>query len=204
MTGKMLIIFTGALILGAVSLYGCGDKPPAYSNNLSFSADLVMDFGEATQEYKVNLSGQKVRLDMVKPGTGVTIIRKDLEVIWTLMSDNKLFLEMEVQPQNKNPLVFEPDRTLEYEKLGEETLDGRKVMKECVTIQNGNDKKKEFYRWFDTGLGWPVKIEALDGKWSMQLKDIVPGPQDAALFEIPLDFSAIAARKRFVPKKGPH
>lgn len=201
---KDIVTALTALFLASALLSGCADKPPEYSENLSFSARLVMDYKDASQEYKFNFSGDKTRLDMVKPGTGVSIIRKDLGVIWTLMSDNKLFLELPVKPENKNPLVFRPDEIVEYEKLGEETVDGRTLLHEKIVIKNEGEEKREFYRWFDTGLGWPVRIEASDGSWKMRLTDIEPGPQDPALFEVPPDYRMITARKTAVPDAGPH
>jgi hypothetical protein len=199
---SLFIIY--ALVATVIFLTGCSERPPEAAKDPEFSAKLVSEYGDASQEYKVNFSGDKIRLEMVKPGTGVSIIRKDLGVIWTLMSDKKLFLEMAIIPQNKNPLVFMPDKILEYKKQAEETLDGRTLLKEKLVIQNEGEGQREFYRWFDPVLGWPVKAEALDGKWKLRLEDIKPGPQDPSLFEIPPDYRAIAPRRRSMPGGGHH
>lgn len=183
------------LALLALSLPGCGDTPPKTNEDAQFSATLVSESGGATQQYKVYFSRGNVRLDMISPATGEAILRKDRGTLITLMTSKKLFIELPIRAENKMPLLYTPDRITKYNKLGEETLDGKPVIKERVVIKNEDDNPKEFFRWFDPALGRPVMAEDINGGWKLELKDIRTGPQDPGLFEAPSDYTAIVPNR---------
>ena len=179
----------------AVTLTGCGKKGPRASGDVEFSAVMTDVEKGVPAEYAVSFTRGKQRISLLKDETGgAVIVRLDKGVVWALMPAMKLFLEMGVKPENKSPLVYDPDDILEWEKVGEETVDGHPAVKEKLTIRNKGDQPKTFYRWFATDIGWPVKAEALDGSWSISYSNIKAGPQDPALFEPPTGYMKVVRK----------
>jgi hypothetical protein len=189
--------FIAALLtlVAALFISGCVDKPPKTDDNAQFSATLLSQSGKDTQEYTVYYSHGNVRLDMISPGKGEAVLRKDRGTLMTLMPGKKLFIELPIRPANKMPLLYTPDKIIKYKKLGEDTIEGRPVTKEKITIQNEGDNPKEFYRWFDPAIGRPVMAEDINGGWKLELKDIKMGPQDPTLFDPPAGFRSIVPNR---------
>lgn len=189
-------IFTLSIALSS----GCAKKQPAPSGDLAFTGVLVMEAeGAEPVRYAVHFTRNMQRMDMLAPGSGTAIVRVDKGVVWLLMEDKKLFIELPVRPQNKNPLTCMPDKVIKYEQVGEETIDGHPTLKEHMVIQNEGDEERDIYRWFATDIGWPVRAESVDGKWKLRLEEIVKGPQEPGLFEIPQGYNMIMGRKPHMP-----
>jgi hypothetical protein len=175
---------------------GCGQSGPAPDKGLEFSAVLVSEEGGGKTENRISFRPDMQRVDMMEPGSGTIIIRMDKGVSWTLMPAMRLYLEVPVAPQNKNPLVYCPDKVLRWEKLGEETVEGHPAIKERLLFRNKGGDEMEIYRWFATDIRWPIKAQAIDGKWGLYYRDIRPGKQDPSLFELPQGYRCLAGRKR--------
>jgi hypothetical protein len=191
------------LLISTAILQGCADKQPAPSKDVSFSGKFVMEYGPGPGEsdtHIIHFTRPMQRLEMTSPGGGVTIVREDLGIVWSVMPDKKMFIELPIRPENKNPLFHEPDHVLKYELVGKDTVDGHPVLKEHMVMRNeGDDTERDFYRWFATDIGWPIRAESVDGKWKLYFTDLVPGPQDPNLFEIPMDYNMIMSRKPHTP-----
>ena len=67
--------------------------------------------------------------------------------------------------------------------MGSETVDGRPAQKFKITYtQNG--RQESVYQWVgDSEI--PLKIQALDGSWSVEYKTLSMAPQSDSLFEVP-------------------
>jgi outer membrane lipoprotein-sorting protein len=184
---KPLFTIVIALLLAALFSGGCRSKGPKSSKDVQFSARMVVEESGATTSYAVNFTRQKQRVEMQmdEHGAGAIIMRPDKGVVWVLMPAMNTFVQTEIKPENKNPLVYEPDYVLDWLRVGNETIDGHPVVKDKLTIHNKGDKEMAYYRWFATDLGWPIRAQALDGSWLIYYKDIKTGPQDPSLFEPP-------------------
>jgi hypothetical protein len=69
------------------------------------------------------------------------------------------------------------------ERVGEETLDGRRATAYRAITPAGRD----FVGWIDPDLKFPLRIKLADGA-TIAVQNIQEGPQSAALFEIPAGF----------------
>lgn len=183
-----------AAFAAAVAVSGCSGSAPEPGADVQFKATLVIGGPEGSDEYLVNFTRDRQRVELV-PGGATVILRLDRGVTWTLMRDSRLFLERPIEPGNKNPLVYQPDEMDGYEKLGEETVDGHPVIKERFVMKNAGDEPKEVYRWFATDVGWPLKAQAVDGSWALEYRDVEVMPQDPGLFEVPEGYSSIAGQQ---------
>jgi hypothetical protein len=82
---------------------------------------------------------------------------------------------------------------VERSPAGREIVDGRQADKFKVVLRAGN-RTETVYQWFIPGLSIPVKTAAVDGSWSLEYRNIRPGKQEDALFEIPWGYEKFSMR----------
>ncbi|HWT02444.1 MAG TPA: hypothetical protein VN256_19485 [Pyrinomonadaceae bacterium] len=105
------------------------------------------------------------------------------------------------------PPDFSPEKLLNearpetlYERLGEESLNGRATTKYRVTVrgQENGAVASESFVWVDEGLGMPVRTETTSpgARITMELRDIKE-TVDAGLLELPADYRRVAPAELF-------
>ncbi len=148
--------------------------------NLEFSADVVTQSQGHEIQSRTYISKDKIRNETMGQ---IMIIRKDLNVMWIVMPDQGMYIE---NPIDLNA-VARTSQTMPGETervpMGKETIDGRVTDKFKITYDAGRGPVTMFQWIGDRQI--PVKMEAEDGSWSVNYKNIQFGPQSAALFEIP-------------------
>lgn len=164
---------------------------------LEFSADTVMTSGGMKTTGKIYFSGERFRMDMKSPSQMTTITRLDKKVVWSIMPQQKMYMEIPFnpkrQPMVKDKVQGEIDRKL----LGTAEIDGHPAKKYLVTYKAGGEKT-QIYQWIATDLNFPVKTEAVDGSWSQEYRNIKLGNQPDSLFKVP------AGYKKFQMPGGMH
>ena len=157
--------------------------PAAKASAQDFSADMVSRVGSKITQSKLNVSGDKIRMDMTE---GIMIIRIDKQVSWMLMPSENMYMEnpldMSRVPHTSGSFTSEIERT----PLGTEEIDGQQAQKFKVTYQESGTTK-EVYQWLVNSV--PVKVEAVDASWSTEYKNISFSAQPAGLFEIPAGYT---------------
>ncbi len=135
------------------------------------------------------IKGQKMRHEMKKDGQVTIIIsRPDKGVAWTLMTQQKRYLEMPVEKAaHDDPTTEWNDDYKELQKrgkkLGTETVNGV----ECVKYELKTEDGTVTY-WIMKSAGIPVRIIADDGT-IVDYKNIKTGNLPDSLFEIPPGYS---------------
>jgi len=149
----------------------------------NYSADMVSSAGGETVKGKMYLSGEKIRVEVAG---SVMITRLDKSVSWMLMPAERMYME---QPIDRNKL---PKASKEFEgetervSLGKEMVDGKPAEKFKVTYtQNGAPASA--YQWV-LDSGFPVKMAAVNGSWSVEYRNVVFSAQPDSLFEPPADY----------------
>ncbi len=169
------------LLLTAALL--CGTMTVALAEG--FSADIVTAHGQQTMQGKIFVSGEKMRFEAAGMAT---ITRMDKKVVWLLMPTEKMYMEQTFRPENvvpsSEPLSGEVERTL----LGTETVNGQKVDKYRITVQN-EGRKHTFLQWLAVDVKLPVRTAAEDGSWWQEYRNIKAGEPDPALFEVPDNYN---------------
>jgi hypothetical protein len=85
-----------------------------------------------------------------------------------------------------------PEAQVTYTEVGKETLDGHPCVKNKMTIDAGDGKKREGFVWTATDLkNFPIQVQFDDatGKMTLHFKDVDLKNPDASHFEIPADFT---------------
>jgi outer membrane lipoprotein-sorting protein len=158
---------------------------------VDFSADMVMTTKDMKTTGKIYFERNKFRMDMQSPRKMTTITRLDKRVMWSIMPEERMYMEMPLNPKN-SPAVEEKMRgEIERKLVGSEKVDGHPTKKYLVTYHSGG-KKEQVYQWLATDINFPVKTASVDGSWSQEYRNIKMGSQPASLFELPAGYKKFA------------
>jgi hypothetical protein len=139
---------------------------------------------------KIYFKADKFRMDMTSPENISAITRLDKKVVWNVMHDQKMYMEMPLNLKNK-PMVEEKfEGEIERKHIGNETIDGHPTKKYLITYKSGNNRE-QVYQWFATDINFPVKTASVDGSWVQEFKNINMGSQPDSLFEVPAGYQKI-------------
>jgi len=152
-----------------------------------FSADMVSRSGRQTVQAKFYVSGDKMRTEM--PGN-VVIMRLDKNLTWIIMLKQRIYMEQALKPKDLPKTSKELGGEIKRVSLGIETVDGKPAEKFKV-IYVENSTRLTVYQWLRDSK-FPVKIEAENGSWSIEYKNLSVGPQSADLFELPPGFQKLS------------
>ena len=170
---------------------------PAFT--AEFSAKLIRSGGgDEAGTSTVYLKGDLRREEVLEEGEvgAVMIYRPDKGVIWTLMPDEKMYMEMPLQAGVTGALedVKSLDASAKREDMGKEKVGGfdcekRRYLKSNVT-------RGSVTVWYSPKLEYPVKIQIKTDDEEMDLvmeyKDIKPGTIPASKFEIPAGYEKMS------------
>lgn len=154
--------------------------------------------GTETLVGKRYVDGLKMRMELLKKGKqGVAIIRQDKQVIWTLIPNQKRYLEMPLDPEKVKEMAGIFAGKTEREELGRKNLRGYKCIKYRIRHQDPvSGKHLTAIVWLAEELGANIRIEDGDGSL-IDLRNIEIGRQPDSLFEVPpgyqrIDFTKMA------------
>lgn len=170
------------ITFSAVILLACFQV--AFSFELS--ADMVTKGrGEQPHTGKIYIKGEKYRMEM-QGQHQYTIFRPDKNVVWLVMPDEKMFMEMPYDPNQKPRAIGKFKGELNRKPVGSEIIDNHPTQKYEVTLKEGT-KTEKFYEWMATDINFSIKKAALDGSWSEEYKNIQYSVPDS-FFEVPAGF----------------
>jgi hypothetical protein len=188
---NVLILYL--LILISVWFLPNAGAQDAYING--FSADVITHSGDAkgssgVMRGKIYFAKDKMRMENTVETNGhsmtsISIIRIDKNVMWMLMPQQNMYMEMPVKPQeavraeaiSKNPMDEKP--------VGSEMIDGQMVDK--YDISNG---RCTGYKYISSVSHFLLKIEMDCGNSHTvtEYKNIQKGESPDELFEIPAGY----------------
>ena len=175
----------GAVLGFSLIVLGMGFSSVALAQE--FSANMVNRIGNQTSQSKLYVSGSKMRMDMKE---GVMIIRIDKGVSYMLMPSEKMYMENPIDMSRLPKASKNFNDEIERTPMGVETIDGKQAEKFKVTYTE-NGKTISVYQWI-INQEIPVKVEAVDGSFSMEYKNVSMGAQPADLFEIPSGYTKMS------------
>lgn len=183
-SGMKSLHLTFALAVGGLlSLSG----QPARAQDLlkPFSADQIHTVNKKTTTGKVMAIENAVRVESENKGkASITITRFDRNMMWTLMPDQKMYMEIPFQGLGEMASSIK-GATVKKESLGSEQVGAYHCDKSRVeTTYQG--KVYVSIEWAAKELdGFVVKKADEKGSWSTEYQNVQLGPQNPALFEIP-------------------
>jgi hypothetical protein len=198
---KMALIATITLLL-AISA-GAVDTFPY--PKVEFSADLTMTIKQAGRDQPHVLQGKlysikgKERRDIASFGRRTAIINdRENNQLWTLMPDQKMYMQNQDSGAGKDPERMIRDGELKMTEMGMETVNGQKATKYKL---ESTDKGKDAF----SGYAWlnkqniPLRFEGTASGNGMrqdiliEYANIVVARQDPQLFVVPSDYRPMNA-----------
>ena len=181
-------IMTAVAILMLFFMTGCGKDETMAPMAKEYSATMVSKSAGQTITTQIYMKPEKFRTDTKMAGTS-TIVRRDLNKVWTIMPAQKIYMEMQQMADAPSTQAVEDKVKGEVsrKKVGSETINGHPSTKYEITTK-ADGKTVQIYQWWATDISFPVKTASVDGSWSMEYQDIKIGDQPDSLFEIPAGY----------------
>jgi len=186
MRAKYFWVSTVSMVLAGVALF-CGAGYAVEVSMGDFSADMVSSSGGEVVQAKFYSSGDKMRTEMAG---SIVITRLDINKSYIIMPSERMYMEQPIQRQMLPKRSKELGSEVERLELGDDTVDGKHAKKFKVIYDEGS-KREELYQWL-TDSGFPIRMEAVDGSWSVEYKNLSMGSQPESLFEPPEGFEKLS------------
>lgn len=182
-------LFMPIVVLGATLLVAGTAAAGAEKLAVEYSADQVIEAEDTAMKGRVYYTATKERREMNQGGTNMIMItRHDKKVMWTVMPEEKMYMEMAMKPSS--------DKTdlsayrIEQTPMGQETVNGQSLNKSKIVMTHSSGSKMGGFMW-TTKEGILAKIDAISvekgskDRFKMEQTNIKIGKQPADLFEIP-------------------
>jgi len=189
--------FAGMIV--ALAMFAYSNAAPASQ----FTADMIQSEGADTITGKIYVKNSKYRMDLEEDGHQVfVIVDQTAGVTRVLMPEEKMYMEMGTQ--DFRSLMKDPFQGVKYtastgdsKHLGTETVNGYECDKYLISM-NDQDVMTQ---WVSQKLEFPVRIvmDVSENKF-VDLQNILEGPVDDALFDIPSEYTKMAMEE---PGKAP-
>ncbi len=162
---------------------------------LEFSGDQILKSNGKTHTANIYYRDDRWRLEHQDPGpVNVTIVRKDKQVIWLLISRLRHFKEIPYDaaqaPQVQETLSGEISR----ESIGTETLDGHPTTLYEVKVRSGEGSEgttDSYYQWLATDIHFPLRLARKDGSWMVEYRHVRIRHLSDFLFQLPINFQPL-------------
>jgi hypothetical protein len=158
---------------------------------LEFTADQIVKVGRQTQKANLYYRDDRWRLEHQSMGpVNVTIVRKDKQVIWLLLSRMRHFKTLPYDPDQEPKLSEYLEGEVSREEIGTETREGHPTILYEVTVKHG-DRTDVYYQWFATDIKFPMQLTRKDGSWSVEYQHVKLRPVTDYLFQLPVNFQPL-------------
>ena len=158
---------------------------------LEFTADQIIRTDGHNRKSNLYYRDQMWRLEHHDLGpVNVTIVRKDKQVTWLLLSRMKHFKTIPYDPEHEPKVTEHLDGETRREEIGTETLDGHPTTLYQVTVQKGG-KTLEYYQWLATDIHFPLKLARKDGSWLVEYRNVKLRPVSDFMFQLPVNFQPL-------------
>ncbi|GAB4540975.1 MAG: hypothetical protein Fur0020_10300 [Thermodesulfovibrionia bacterium] len=163
---------------------------------VEYSADSYIETGEGMMKAKVyHAQGKERREHEVEGEKSIMIIRYDKRLIWTLIPDAMVYMEIKMIEGSKDNKEDLSNYKIEETVVGEETVNGIGTTKSKIIMTNKKTGERLGGFWWVSKEGIVVKMDAVavdqgsKTRIKQELKNLKIGKQDHQLFEIPAGYS---------------
>jgi hypothetical protein len=158
---------------------------------LEFSADQITRVNGRSHKANIYYRDEMWRLEHHALGpVNVTIVRKDKQVMWLLLSRMKHFKTVPYDPEQAPKVSERLEGEVAREEIGTETLDGHPTTLFQVTVRRGS-REEVYYQWLATDIKFPLKLAKKDGSWVVEYRHVKLRPLSDYLFQLPVNFQPL-------------
>ncbi|NGZ08024.1 MAG: hypothetical protein CV088_01380 [Nitrospira sp. LK70] len=155
---------------------------------LEFTADQVTRINGRSQKANVYYRDNMWRIEHHTMGpVNVSIVRKDKQVVWLLLSSMKHFKTVPYSPDQDLRVSKTLEGEVSREEIGPEIREGHPTVLYEVTTRRG-EQVDVYYQWIATDIHFPMKLAKKDGSWTMEYQHVKMRSLPDSLFNLPLNF----------------
>jgi len=162
---------------------------PAWA--LEFTADQVTKIDGKSHKAVIYYRDQMWRIEHHSMGpVNVSIVRKDKQVVWLLLSRMKHFKTMPYSPEQDLRVSERLEGEVSRQEIGTEVREGHPtVLYEVTTKQR--ELVEVYYQWVATDMHFPMKLAKKDGSWIVEYQHVKLRSVSDYLFNLPLNFQPL-------------
>ena len=174
---KRCLVVSGIIFLFTIAMFSYAAAAA------DLTADMITKEGKITSKGKLYVNGSKMRAD--KGNTPIyNIVRGDKGVLWQVNAAENTYAEAKITPALNFWTTEKIPGEVGRKEIGSEKIDGYSVKKYEVSVKQGKNTST-YHQWIATDLRFPVKVANLNGKWSVEYKNIKKGTPADAMFNLP-------------------
>lgn len=167
---------------------------PAWS--LEFTADQVTKIDGKSHKANVYYRDTMWRIEHRTTGpVNVSIVRKDKQVVWLLLSRMKHFKTIPYSPEQDLRVSEQLEGEVSRQEIGTEVREGHPTILYEVTTQHG-EQIDVYYQWVATDIHFPMKLAKKDGSWIMEYQHVRLRRVPDDLFNLPVNFQPLEEFKK--------
>ena len=158
---------------------------------LEFSADQITKVDGRTHKAVIYYRDQMWRIEHHSLGpVNVTIVRKDKQVVWLLLSRMKHFKTLPYDAEQDLRITPVLEGEIHRQEIGSEVREGHPTTLYEVTTKQG-ERVEQYYQWVATDLHFPMKLARKDGSWIVEYQHVKMRPLSDYLFNLPVNFQPL-------------
>ena len=162
---------------------------PAWA--LEFTADQVTKIDGKTHKAVIYYRDQMWRIEHHSMGpVNISIVRKDKQVVWLLLSRMKHFKTMPYGPEQDLRVSERLEGEVSRQEIGTEVREGHPTVLYEVTTKQG-ELVEVYYQWVATDIHFPMKLAKKDGSWIVEYQHVKLRSVSDYLFNLPLNFQPL-------------
>jgi hypothetical protein len=120
----------------------------------------------------------------------VSIVRKDKQVVWLLLSRMKHFKTMPYGPEQDLMVNEKLEGEVSRQEIGTEVREGHPTILYEVTTKQG-EHVEVYYQWVATDIHFPMKLARKDGSWIVEYQHVKLRSVSDYLFNLPVNFQPL-------------
>jgi|SRR5689334_12339611 len=158
---------------------------------LEFTADQITKIDGRTRKAFIYYRDDMWRIEHHSLGpVNVTIVRKDKQVVWHLLSRMKHFKTLPYDPEQDLRVTPALEGETLRQEIGTEVREGHPTILYEVTTKQG-ERVEQYYQWVATDLQFPMKLAKKDGSWIVEYQHVKMRAVSDYLFNLPLNFQPL-------------
>ena len=174
---------------------------PAWA--LEFTADQITKIDGRAHKAFIYYRDQMWRIEHHSMGpVNVSIVRKDKQVVWLLLSRMKHFKTVPYDPEQDLRVTERLVGEISRQEVGTEVREGHPTVLYEVTTKHG-ELVESYYQWIATDIHFPMKLAKKDGSWIVEYQHVKLRSVSDSLFNLPLNFHPLEEFQKDVPKQQP-
>jgi hypothetical protein len=164
---------------------------PLSGRALEFTADQITKADGRIQKAIIYYRDNMWRIEHHSMGpVNVTIVRKDKQVVWMLLSRMRHFKTVPYAADHDLKVSERLEGEVAREEIGKEVREGHPTILYQVTTKQG-ERVDVYYQWVATDIHFPMKLARKDGSWIVEYQHVKMRPVSDYLFQLPVNFQPL-------------